>query len=71
MFFEQVDGAAMGSLASPIVANLFIEKKALCTATRSPRLWLRYVDDTSVIQREEHIQDFLEPIKSVDLRFTV
>ena len=35
-FYEQVDGAAMGSLVSPIVANLYMEyfeQKALSTAT--------------------------------------
>ena len=35
-FYEQVEGTAMGSLASPIVANLYMEyfeQKALSTAT--------------------------------------
>ena len=34
-FYEQVEGAAMGSLVSPIVANLYMEyfdQKALSTA---------------------------------------
>ena len=51
-FFEQVDGAAMGSPLSPIVANLYIEtfeKEALASPVTTPRLWLRYVDDTFVI----------------------
>ena len=36
-------------------------------------MWLRYVDDTFVIQKEDHIQNFLENINSVDpvIRFTV
>ena len=39
----------------------------------SPRLWLRYMDGNSVIQKEEHKQNFLEQIKSVDpaIKFTV
>ena len=44
----------MGSPVSPIVANLYMEyyeKKALST-TSTPRLWMRYVDDTFVIQQE-------------------
>ena len=39
-FFEQVKGAAMGSLVSPIVANLYMEylmKKALTTAPHPPK----------------------------------
>ena len=59
----------MGSPVSPIVANLFmeyLEQKAKGTATNLPRLWLRYVDDTFVIQKEEHRENFLEHINSVD-----
>ena len=45
-FFEQVEGAAMGSPVSPIVANLYmeyLEQKALSTAPHPPRFWCRYV----------------------------
>ena len=36
-------------------------------------MWLRYVDDTFVIQKEDQKQNFLEHINSVDpaIRFTV
>ena len=36
-------------------------------------MWLRYVDDTSVVQREENKQNFLQHINSVDpsIKFTV
>ena len=70
-FYEQVEGAAMGSQA-----NLYIEyfkQKAISTATHfPPRLWLRYVDDTFVIQKEEHKQNLLEHLNSIDpaIRFT-
>ena len=39
----------------------------------TPRLWWRYVDDTSVIQKEVYKQDFLQLINSVDpaIQFTV
>ena len=74
-FYEQVEGAAMGSLVSPIVANLYMEyfeQKALSTAPH-PRLWQRYVDDTFVIHKEIHKEDFLQHINSVDpaIQFTV
>ena len=38
-FYEQVEGAAMGSPVSPIVANLYmeyLEQKALSTAPNPP-----------------------------------
>ena len=66
----------MGSPVSPIVANLYLEyfeQNALSTATHPPRMWFRYVDDKFVIKKEDHNQNFLEQINSVDLaiRFTV
>ena len=67
-FYEQVEGAAIGSPVSPIVANLYMQyfdKKALSSAP-TPRFWHRYVDDTSVIQEEIHKEDFLQHINSVD-----
>ena len=45
-FYEQVEGAAMGSPVSPIVANLYmesLEQKALSTAPNPPRFWHRFV----------------------------
>ena len=59
----------MGSPVSPIVANLYVEyfkQKALGTATCPPRLWLRYVDDTFVINKEDQKQNFLEHINSIE-----
>ena len=50
--YEQVDGVAMGSSLSPIVANLYLEyleKKAIYSSTLKPRDWKRYVDDTNII----------------------
>ena len=49
-----MDGAAIGSLMSPILANLFkenFEVKALSTASNHTGLWRRYVDDTFVVQK--------------------
>ena len=66
-FFEQVEGAAMGSPVSPIVANLYMEYLEL------PRFWCRYVDDTFDIHKEANKQGFLQCINSVDpaIKFTV
>ena len=75
-FCEQVEGAAMGSPVSPIVANLYmeyLEQKALSTAPNPPRFWHRFVDDTFVIHKEVNKQGFLQHINSVDpaIKFTV
>ena len=75
-FYEQVEGAAMGSPVSPIVANLYMEylvQKVLSTAPNAPRFWHRFVDDTFVIHKEVNKQGFLQHINSVDpaIRFTV
>ena len=75
-FYEQVEGAAMGSPVSPIVANLYmeyLEQKALSTASNLPRFWYRFVDNTFVIHKEVNKQGFLQHINSVDpaIKFTV
>ena len=68
-FYEQVEGAAMGSPISPIVANLFMEnfeKRALQSSPNPPLLWKRFVDDTFVIIKKAHKEEFLTHINSVD-----
>ncbi|XP_046406217.1 uncharacterized protein LOC124171123 [Ischnura elegans] len=43
-FYEQTDGAVMGSPLSPVMANLFMEDfeaKAIETYQKKPKLWLR------------------------------
>ena len=74
-FYEQVEGAAMGSPISPIVANLLmenIEMRALQSSPDPPLLWKRFVDDTFVIIKKAHKEEFLTHINSVDsnIQFT-
>ena len=74
-YYEQVQAAAMGSPISPLIANLFMEEfevKALCSAPHPPHLWLRYVDDTSVINKAEHSDQILQHInnQNTHIQFT-
>jgi hypothetical protein len=51
-FCEQIDGVAMGSPLSPVIANFFMEdfeERALQQATHKWLCWFHYVDDTFVI----------------------
>ena len=52
LFYEQVEGAAMGSPLSPVVVNLYMEafeKQTLEAALWGPAVWVRYVDDVFAI----------------------
>ena len=75
-FYEQKEGAAMGSPVSAVVANLymeFFEKLALETAPTRPRLWKRYVDDTFCILRKGSTEEVLHHLNGVrpTIKFTV
>ena len=67
-YYEKVHDAAMGSPVSPLIANLFMEEfevKALALP-HIPHLWLRFVDDSFVIQEANHSQQLLQGINSQD-----
>ena len=66
----------MGSPISPIIANIFTEEfevKTLQSFPNPPSMWLRFVDDTFVINKAEYSQDLLQHINSQDplIQFTV
>ena len=70
-FYEQINGAAMGSPISSIVANLFMEDfevKAIQTAKNPPKMWKRYVDDTCVILSSASKDEFFQHVNSIDPR---
>ena len=69
MMYEQIKGAAMGSPINPRVANLFmedLETKALATASSTPKIWKRFVDETFTIIQKVHKDAFLDHINSID-----
>ena len=75
-YYEQVQGAAMGFSISPLIANIFVEEfevKTFNSFPHPPSLWLRFVDDTIVINKAEHSQDLLQHINNQDphIQFTV
>ena len=74
--YDQMEGVAMGSSVSPIVANMYmkdLQEKTLRTVKNPCRLWRQYVDDNFVIQQIAHKENFLKHINSLDqsIKFTV
>ena len=75
-FYEQREGAAMGSPVSAVVANLymeFFEGLALSTAPARPRFWKRYVDDTFSIVKKGDVDELLGHLNSIrpSIKFTM
>ena len=67
-FYQQTEGAAMGSPISPIVANLFMEDlkvQAIRTSPTPPSLWKSFVDDTFKIIKKEDRSIFLQHLNSI------
>lgn len=66
----------MGSPVSAILSNLvmeFIEETAMATALHQPKWWYRYVDDSNVCLRHEHLTEFHDHLNSINehIQFTV
>ena len=69
-FFEQQEGAAMGSSVSVAVANLYVEifkELALRTATTKPCLWKRYIDDTCCLVKKGTVEELVTHLNNVRL----
>ena len=67
-YYEQTDGAAMGSSVSSVVANIYMEmfeELALRMATHTPRIWRRYVDDTFCMITKTEVKGFLSHLNSL------
>jgi hypothetical protein len=77
-FYDQKDGAAMGSPLAPVVANFYMEhfeEQAMSSATRKPTRWYRYVDDTFVVwpHGKTELHGFLQHLNNIHLniKFTM
>ena len=75
-FYEQREGAAMGSLVSAVVANLymeFFEDLAIGSPPVKPRMWSRYVDNTFFNFKKGEDSILLTHLNSVrpSIQFTV
>ena len=75
--YEQTDGLAMGSPASPVIANLYMEKfeeEALSSFTSTkPKIWDRYVDDVFAIMKAEKVDALLAHLNArhPSIQFTI
>ena len=68
-YYEQMEGAAMGSPISPIVANLFMEDlevQAIMKSPLPPVLWKMFVYDTFTIIKKQQKNSFLEHLNSIN-----
>ncbi|XP_061382938.1 uncharacterized protein LOC133320089 [Danaus plexippus] len=75
-FYIQVDGVAMGSPVSPVVADIFMEDfevRALCSPPIRPLIYKRYVDDTFTILNKNKTSAFLNHLNSINnkIQFTI
>ena len=75
-FYKQLQGAAMGSPVSPLIANIYMEYFESLAIPSSPTLikwWFRYVDDFHSATRKDQVNKFQEHIIAIDpyIKFTI
>ena len=72
----QIQGTAMGSPVSVVVANLVIvdvEQRALSTFHSPLRFWKHYIDDTCMVFPRDLLEPFHKHLNSIKpcIQFTV
>jgi hypothetical protein len=74
-YYGQIEGTAMGSPLSPIVAELFLQnmENEIIASDRSIYFWVRYVDDVYAILRRRSVNTVLNKINSYhqSIQFTM
>ena len=75
-FYKQLQGAAMGSPISPVIANIYMECFESLATPSSPILikwWFRYVDDVHSVTRKDQVNQLQEHLNSIDthIKFTI
>ncbi len=71
--YEQVKGTPMGSPISGLIAEAVLQRlEQIAFADTTPKLWLRYVDDTFVIIKREEKENLYKTINEIfaDIQFT-
>ena len=75
-FYKQLQGAAMGSPVSPVIANTYMQHFESLAIPTSPTLikwWFRYADDVHSATRKDQVNKLQEYLNSIDLhiKFTI
>ena len=75
-FYKQLEGAAMGSPVSPVIANIYMEYFEFLAIPSSPTLikwWFQYVDDVYSATRKDKVNKLQEYLNSIDphINFTI
>ncbi len=71
--YEQVKGTPMGSPISGLIAEAVLQRlEKIAFADTTPKIWLRYVDDTFVIIKREEKENLYKTINEIfaDTQFT-
>ena len=76
IFYKQLQGVAMGSSVSHVIANIYMEYFESLAIPSSPTLikwWFRYVDDVHSLSRKDQVNKLQEYLNSIDphIKFTI
>ena len=75
-FYKQLQGAAMGSPVSPVIANIYMEYFESLAMPSYPKLikwWFRYVNDVHSATRKDQVNQLQDHLSSIDphIKFTI